>query len=184
MSISFPASVPSLPQLRFGAGLHFRRLLPGPVLTGAGPGRGNALGGIRRIEPRRSLTERQQTIASYWLPRHLARFHLTHPGIDIRLDIGNTAQVAKSVAEGTAEIGFVEGQIEEELLTSRVIARDRMVVVVSPDHPWAGRKHVAPEELLTTGWILRERGSGTRSEFETALADFGLDRAAKPARRC
>ena len=36
-----------------------------------------------------------QTIASYWLPRHLVAFRRRHPGIGIRLTVGNTAQVAQ-----------------------------------------------------------------------------------------
>jgi DNA-binding transcriptional LysR family regulator len=31
-----------------------------------------------------------QTIASYWLPRHLVAFRRAYPGIDIRLGVGNT----------------------------------------------------------------------------------------------
>jgi DNA-binding transcriptional LysR family regulator len=33
-----------------------------------------------------------QTIAGYWLPRHLVAFRRQYPGIDIRLAVGNTAQ--------------------------------------------------------------------------------------------
>jgi DNA-binding transcriptional LysR family regulator len=38
-----------------------------------------------------------QTIAGYWLPRHLAAFRRAYPLIDIRLDIGNTAQVVAAI---------------------------------------------------------------------------------------
>ncbi len=116
-----------------------------------------------------------QTIAGYWLPRYLANFHEAYPKVDIKLAIGNTAHVAKSVVEGEAEIGFVEGHIDEDALSSRVVARDRMVVVVGPSHPWAAAGHVALDQLLAAGWVLREPGSGTRSEFTAALAGFGLD---------
>src|SRR5262249_44516546 len=51
------------------------------------------------------------TIASYWLPRHLVAFHRAHPGINLRLAIGNTAQVIAAVHEGDADMGFVEGII-------------------------------------------------------------------------
>ena len=49
-----------------------------------------------------------QTIASYWLPRHLVSFRRNHPGIDIRLAIGNTTQAVRAGAEELVEIGFVE----------------------------------------------------------------------------
>jgi DNA-binding transcriptional LysR family regulator len=119
-----------------------------------------------------------QTIAGYWLPRHLVAFHRAYPGITPRLVIGNTAQVAAAVRQGLAEIGFVEGEVSDPLLVSQEVARDRLIVVVGAGHPWAKR---APEpggmalETLTEGdWVMREAGSGTRSAFEAALSHAGL----------
>src|SRR5947209_3231711 len=77
-----------------------------------------------------------QTIAGYWLPRHLVAFRRAHPGIDIRLGIGNTREVARAVHEGAAELGFVEAEVDDPLLTSTRVARDQLVIVVAPDHPW------------------------------------------------
>ncbi len=113
-----------------------------------------------------------QTIASYWLPRHLVAFRQRHPGIDIRLSVGNTAQVAAAVREGTADIGFVEGAHDDPLLVGRVVARDQLIVVVAPGHPWAVAGAVAPESVGESEWVMREPGSGTRSAFESAMADL------------
>ena len=118
-----------------------------------------------------------QTIASYWLPRHLVAFRAAHPGIDIRLSVGNTAQVAAAVHDGAAELGFVEGAVSDAALRSHVVARDRLLVVVGPDHPWAARDTIAATDLPDSEWVLREPGSGTRSAFETAWEGFGLARA-------
>ena len=118
-----------------------------------------------------------QTIAGYWLPRHLADYRRAHPGIGQRLTIGNTAQVAAAVDDGTAELGFVEGAVSNAALLSEVVARDRLVLVVGSSHPWAGRARADLAELADTEWVLREPGSGTRSVFETALADAGLTSA-------
>lgn len=120
------------------------------------------------------VIQASQTISSYWLPRHLVEFRRQHSGIEIRVGTGNTAQVAEAVARGEAELGFVEGQVEDPALHSTVVARDKMVVVVAPEHPWAQKKAVAPEEIPRTEWVLREPGSGTRSEFEQALSGFGV----------
>jgi DNA-binding transcriptional LysR family regulator len=129
------------------------------------------LGGLKRGT---LLMHASQTIASYWLPRHLVAFGHAHPGIGIRLTVGNTAEVAAAVHAGAAELGFVEGIVEDPALTSRPIARDQMVIVVGPMHPWARRGDVAPADLLETDWVLREPGSGTRSVFEQALEGFGV----------
>ncbi len=115
-----------------------------------------------------------QTIASYWLPRHLVAFRRAYPGIDIRLAIGNTAQVATAVHDGAADIGFIEGAIDDPMLAIERIARDRLVVVVGIDHPWSAVDRLEPGKLIETEWVLREPGSGTRSVFEAALEGMGL----------
>lgn len=115
-----------------------------------------------------------QTVASYWLPGRLAAFHKTYPSIEVKLSIGNTAQVARGLNEGIAELGFVEGQVQDPLLTPRVVGRDRLIVVVRPDHAWARLPRLAIQQLAQEAWVLREAGSGTRSEFEASLASHGL----------
>lgn len=115
-----------------------------------------------------------KTIASYWLPRHLVAFRRAHPAIDIRLSVGNTAQVAAAVHEGLAELGFIEGAIDDPMLVTTEVARDQLVVVVGADHPWSGVGRIGMAQLVDTEWVLREPGSGTRSEFETALESAGI----------
>ena len=82
--------------------------------------------------------EASQTIASYWLPRHLVAFRRAWPLIDLRLSIGNTAQVAESVEEGRAELGFVEGAIDNPHLDTRPVARDQLTLIVGAE-PSLGR---------------------------------------------
>jgi DNA-binding transcriptional LysR family regulator len=115
-----------------------------------------------------------QTIASYWLPRYLVAFRRAYPAIGIRLTIGNTRQVASAVREGIAELGFVEGAVEDPMLASQPVARDQLVLVVGPDHVWATRGEVTPDQLGDSEWVLREHGSGTRAMFEAALERFGV----------
>ncbi len=129
------------------------------------------LGGLTRG----TLTiQASQTIASYWLPRHLVAFRRVHPGIEVRLTVGNTLQVADAVHEGAAELGFVEGAVNDPALSSTTVARDRLVVVVAPGHPWAAGDTIALADLPGSPWVLREPGSGTRSAFESALEEFGI----------
>jgi DNA-binding transcriptional LysR family regulator len=129
------------------------------------------LGGLKR--GRLSL-QASQTIASYWLPRRLVRFRRTFPEVALSVSIGNTAQVARAVAEGAAELGLVEGAVDDPRLASETVAHDRLALVVAPEHPWAGGAALRPENLLESGWVMREPGSGTRSVFEMALAAHGI----------
>lgn len=116
-----------------------------------------------------------QTIAGYWLPPRLVAFHAQHPAIELRLEIGNTESVARAVLEGAADVGFIEGEIDEPALRATVVATDRLIVVVPPGHSWADGHALRTDELTWGGWIMRERGSGTRSAFEDALRAMGAD---------
>ena len=129
------------------------------------------IGGLKRGT---LAVEASQTIASYWLPRRLVAFHQAYPEITLRVGIGNTAQVAKAVMNGAAELGFIEGVIDEPALSCERLSEDRLVLVVAPAHPWARRDHIELNELLQSEWVLREVGSGTRSAFEASLEQLGL----------
>lgn len=115
------------------------------------------------------------TIASYWLPQRLVQFRKMYPQIAVQLAINNTANVAKAVLDGIAEIGFVEGEVRDPLLKQHVIDTDKLAVVVSSRHPAAKLKHVTGDDLRKIKWILREEGSGTRSTFESGLRNLGYD---------
>ncbi len=132
------------------------------------------LGGLQRG----TLTiQASQTIASYWLPPFLVSFKAAHPAISVVLREGNFASVVAAVLEGTADLGFAEGAIGDPGLALVTVARDRLVVVTSPDHPLAKGK-TSPCDLAKATWVLREPGSGTRSAFEAALGEHGIDRTA------
>ena len=109
-----------------------------------------------------------QTVANYWLPPRLLAFQRQYPGVTINFEVGNTSAVAAAVVDGRAELGLVEGSIDEPVLASTPVVRDRLVVVAT-----AG----ARTTLSDVSWIMRERGSGTRAVFETGLRAAGYDPA-------
>jgi DNA-binding transcriptional LysR family regulator len=115
-----------------------------------------------------------QTIASYWLPPRLVSFRRAHPRVTINLVARNTAEVASAVQDGAADLGLVEGRVDADDLIQQAVARDRLALVVSPTHPWASRRNIKASDLLAAEWVLRERGSGTRSEFEDVLTLWSL----------
>jgi DNA-binding transcriptional LysR family regulator len=134
----------------------------------------NDLAGLKRG----SLTlAASQTVANYWLPPRIQTFQSAHPGIDLHVTIANTEQVAQAVHQGNADLGFVEGEIDDPLLSARKIDGDQLVVVVGMNHPWVGQRRIALQNLSTTGWVLREKGSGTRAMFEAAVRKFGVNPA-------
>ncbi len=134
-----------------------------------------ALSEFGKLERGTLTVHASQTIASYWLPRHLVAFRRAYPRIEIRLSVGNTAQVAEAIETGASELGFVEGTIDNDELVTTPIARDQLVVVVAPEHPWADIGKLTLDRLIGSEWVVREPGSGTRSVFEQAMVRLGLD---------
>ena len=51
-----------------------------------------------------------QTVANFWLPERLARFHAVYPGLTLGLEIGNTDRAVAQVLAGEADIAVVEGR--------------------------------------------------------------------------
>ena len=121
-----------------------------------------------------------QTVGNYWLPPVMQAYRERHPGVTLSLRIGNTEQVSQWVHDTSADIGLIEGEIDDPALSVTQFAEDEMVLVVGRDHPWAGRTSVAPAELPRTSWVLREPGSGTRSIFESWLSAAGLAPSSLP----
>ncbi|MET8698508.1 LysR family transcriptional regulator [Kitasatospora sp. NPDC058032] len=114
------------------------------------------------------------TVAEYLMPGWLLALHAVSPGTAVTLRTANSADVAGHVLAGDADLGFVEGPLPPAGLAGAVVAADRLVVVVAPDHPWARRRSpLSGRELAATPLVLREPGSGTREVLEMALAPFG-----------
>ena len=123
-----------------------------------------------------------QTIAGYWLPARLVRFHEAHPAIELAVEVGNTAEVAAAVLDGRCELGFVEGEIEHPLLERTGVGEDRLVILAHPSHAWCRADRIGVGDLARGSWIMREAGSGTRSSLQAALAAAGCDPAALKVR--
>jgi DNA-binding transcriptional LysR family regulator len=119
------------------------------------------------------------TVAEYLLPGWLGALHRESPDMVLSVEVTNSAKVLARVYGGLADVGFVEGH-EQGLtgLSSVAVRTDRLVVVVGPGHPWAGRPSpVSGPELAATELIVREAGSGTREILADGLAPWGAIRS-------
>lgn len=111
------------------------------------------------------------TVAEYLVPGWLVQLRAEQTDLAVSLAVANSTVVAGRVLDGSAELGFVEGPSVPRGLRSRVVATDRLEVVVAPAHPWAGRRRpVTAAELAATPLIQREQGSGTRYTLARVLA--------------
>ena len=111
----------------------------------------------------------------YIIPGLLGQFTARHPRIDITLCIGNTREIEEKVRAADVDLGIVGGHLagfKETCVEASLL--DRLVLIVPPGHPWAGKRTIAPERLADERLLLREEGSATRRVVETALERAGI----------
>ena len=110
------------------------------------------------------------TVSEALLPQWASAFRRMHPELALEVVLGNSQAVLEAVANGEVDLGYVETPRIPRTLRSTVVARDELVVVTPPDHPWARRRRgIERAELSTTRLVLREEGSGTRTHVEEAM---------------
>ena len=115
------------------------------------------------------------TVAEHLLPVWLGDLRRIAPELHVGLQVVNSSRVCELVSREGVELGFVESPGGLRGLRSRVVASDRLMLVVAPDHPWARRRRpVGAAELAATALISREPGSGTRETADRALVAAGF----------
>lgn len=120
-------------------------------------------------EPRLRIAA-STTIGNWVLPRVIAAYRRGEHEAQIALEIGNTLQVARAVAEFEVDLGFIEGPTTQPQLAVRPWMSDELVIVCSGRHPLArARRRVSLAQLREASWLAREAGSGTREVVERAL---------------
>ena len=110
------------------------------------------------------------TVATYLLPPYLARFRQAHPGVALRVASANTRAIARALLERRLDVALVEGPVTHARIEVVAWRDDELVVITPPGHRLAPRRSIALDELAREPFIVRERGSGTRTVAERALA--------------
>lgn len=109
------------------------------------------------------------TIGNYVAVPLMARFMREKPGSLVRLDIANTEEIVRRVANFEIDVGLIEGELAHSELAVSPFRDDELVVFASPTHPLAKKRALTDADLKSAAWIVREHGSGTRQAFDRAM---------------
>lgn len=114
------------------------------------------------------------TIGNYVMPAAISDFKKKFPKVKVNLFIGNSKTIVDYLNAGDVDVGFVEGEINKQKLITEKLLSDEMVLIMSPNHPWAKRAGVSIFDLPKESFIFREEGSGTRQIIEKYLTKHGV----------
>jgi DNA-binding transcriptional LysR family regulator len=109
------------------------------------------------------------TIGNYLAIGIMAAFMKEHPAAKVNLNVENTASIAAKVRNFELDIGLIEGELQEADLDVSYWREDELALFCAPNHPLASHRELQDEDLLSTDWIIREQGSGTRQAFDRAM---------------
>ncbi len=109
------------------------------------------------------------------LPSLLGVFREAFPAVRESIFVSDSQTATKAVASGDADVGFVGEKSAQSQLQFHPVAKDELLLVVSPSHVWAKKQFITPASLSQQPLILREVGSGSRHCVEAALRAKGVD---------
>lgn len=132
------------------------------------------LGALRGLERGVLRVGASTTVATYFLPQLLARFHEQHGGVKLRVLSANTRAIARRLLEGRLDIALVEGPVSHDRISVSEWREDELVVIAPAAHRLVRKRRVVAADLMSEPFILREPGSGTREVAEAALAEHGV----------
>ncbi len=109
------------------------------------------------------------TYSRIMMPYVLGSFQRVHPEVKIKLDVGSSYEMEKSLMMGQNDIIIVASLHGSKKMQGFPVLREELVLIAPNNHPLARKKAVSLVDVKDYPLILREEGSATR---EVVLAAF------------
>ncbi|MFT6835712.1 MAG: DNA-binding transcriptional LysR family regulator [Francisellaceae bacterium] len=110
------------------------------------------------------------TIGNYLLPNIIQQFRLNTGHTQQKIIIDNSENICSKIADYKLDLGLVESEVKHDDLVFNFWQRDQMCVIAAPKHSLIKKSVLNISDLNSMNWILREPGSGSRSQFMQMLA--------------
>ncbi|WP_329074772.1 LysR family transcriptional regulator [Streptomyces niveus] len=118
------------------------------------------------------------TVAAVDIPAALREFHQRHPKARISLSVGASDELAEQVRQGDIEVAFLGIPVTARPrgVMARKLAEERLVAVVSPDHPLADETSVDLRRLSSEVFVDLPAKTAGRAQSDLAFTAAGLTR--------
>jgi DNA-binding transcriptional LysR family regulator len=104
-----------------------------------------------------------KTYAGCFMPFLMRDFHKRYRHIEIHLDEGSSSAMIQSLAELRNEVVIIAKAIDEPHVEFIPFSQEELVLLLSPDHPLAGKQVISFEDVAREPIIMKEVGSQTRN---------------------
>jgi DNA-binding transcriptional LysR family regulator len=101
-------------------------------------------------------------IGTYLLQPYVARIsQVLGPAVNIDLRITGNPEIADALSAGEVDVAVMEWWDKREGFIAKKWHQEKLVVIVSPSHPWARKKSLQVSQLFQEPMIGGESGTGT-----------------------
>jgi LysR family transcriptional regulator, transcriptional activator of the cysJI operon len=128
-----------------------------------------ALDGFKSLDFGSLSIGASSNIGVYLLPQLLGEFKSLFPKIDIQVSIGPTYSIESKMLSNEIDLGIVETPAQSNEILMDFQWDEKLVVIVSPKHPWAKARKIEPFHLTEESFVVGERGSGTKKVLDESL---------------
>jgi DNA-binding transcriptional LysR family regulator len=116
-----------------------------------------------------------KTYAKYFMPRLLAPFQKSFPGVIIDLDEGSSLSMMESLLDFRNALAIGAKVLDHPDISFRPLMLEEVVIIASPEHHLARQGSVGLESLAGQPLVMKEYGSGTRKLIERLAHDENID---------
>ncbi len=106
------------------------------------------------------------TTASHFVTRLLAAFSQRYKDVTISLDITNRASLREQLEANRPDLVIMGQPPEGVEVDAEAFMENPLVMIAPPDHPLASEKQIDLARFEDEQFVVREKGSGTRSAIE------------------
>ena len=106
------------------------------------------------------------SIGLHELPPYVKRFMKTYPQVKVHLEYSRTNKVYEACLNNTIDFGIVALPLRRPDIVVIPLHEDKLVLVCSPEHPFAQRRVVSLQELIGADFIAFERDIPTRKTID------------------
>jgi LysR family cyn operon transcriptional activator len=115
------------------------------------------------------------TAVGFLLPRAIAAFRIRHPGVLFQVKEAGSREIEAAVTRDELELGIVTLPTRSRDVDEKPLARDRIVLVASKDHPLAQKSRVDAQALNGQNLVGFEANTAVRWLIDAALREAHVE---------
>jgi LysR family transcriptional regulator for metE and metH len=111
----------------------------------------------------------------HWLPPLIEAFRRRHPRVDVAIAVECTTRPLEALLEGRLDLAIVTQPVRHPQLRVTPLFEDEHAAIVAPDHPFASRAFVRPQDFAGERLLLYSGSADDSFTVQRILRPAGVE---------